>query len=198
MAGVTSAVSSQDETDQRVSMHDVSWEVYESLLAARGDGAVPRLSYLDGELELMSPSRFHERIKETLATLFVLHCSTRRITIQACGSWTVRRRNTKAGAEPDASYVFGRAEPVRPDLAIEVVWTSGGLEKLEVYRRLDVPEVWLWKGGSIGVSVLRGGTYVAQRASAVLPDFDLVLACNLAQLDSISDAVALWQQALQP
>jgi hypothetical protein len=31
--------------------------------------------------------------------------------------------------------------PQVPDIAIEVVWTSGGIDKLEVYRGLDVPEV---------------------------------------------------------
>jgi Uma2 family endonuclease len=31
-----------------------------------------------------------------------------------------------------------------PDIAIEVVVTSGGLDKLSVYQGLEVSEVWFW------------------------------------------------------
>ncbi|MFN9407014.1 MAG: Uma2 family endonuclease, partial [Dolichospermum sp.] len=32
----------------------------------------------------------------------------------------------------------------RPDLVIEVVVSSGGIDKLEAYKRLQIPEVWFW------------------------------------------------------
>jgi len=41
---------------------------------------------------------------------------------------TLRKRLQKAGLEPDNCFIFGD-EPRRkrkPDLAIEVIWTSGG------------------------------------------------------------------------
>ena len=62
----------------------------------------------------------------------------------------------EAGCEADECYIFGPRprDKARPDLAIEVVWTSGGLDKLEVYRRLEVGEVWFWKDGVIAVHVL--------------------------------------------
>jgi hypothetical protein len=40
---------------------------------------------------------------------------------------------------------------------IEVVWTSGGLGKLEIYRRLGVGEFWQWKRGRIQVHLLVAG-----------------------------------------
>ena len=49
--------------DQRVVMYGVPWSHYETQLALRGDAAGPRISYLDGALEIMSPSKDHERIK---------------------------------------------------------------------------------------------------------------------------------------
>ena len=55
------------EQDQRVILHDVSWSQYETLLAIRGDNAGVRLTYLSGELELMSPSLDHGAIKKTMA-----------------------------------------------------------------------------------------------------------------------------------
>lgn len=56
----------QDVPDQRVRLHAVGWADYEELLAMRGESAVPRVSYLEGELELMSPSADHERFKNLL------------------------------------------------------------------------------------------------------------------------------------
>lgn len=41
-------------TDQRVRMHGMSWSSYEALLDARGESPVPRIAYLEGELELMT------------------------------------------------------------------------------------------------------------------------------------------------
>ena len=49
--------------DQRLVTYAVSWDRYEAQLAWRGDASSPRLAYLEGALELMSPSRDHERIK---------------------------------------------------------------------------------------------------------------------------------------
>jgi Uma2 family endonuclease len=56
----------------------------------------------------------------------------------------------------DECYIVGPDQNKEvPDLALEVVWTSGGLDKLEIYRRLGVGEVWIWKDGRITVHALR-------------------------------------------
>ena len=60
--------------DQIVNLHDLSWEDYERLLTMRGDCSAPRISYLDGEVEFMSPSRTHEGIKSLLGCLVETHC----------------------------------------------------------------------------------------------------------------------------
>ncbi len=49
--------------DQRIVMHGVPWSHYEAQLALRGDASTPRISYLNGLMELMSPSKHHERVK---------------------------------------------------------------------------------------------------------------------------------------
>ena len=48
-----------------------------------------------------------------------------------------------------------------PDLVIEVVVTSGGINKLEVYRRLQVPEVWFWENEEFSVYHLRSELAIA-------------------------------------
>ncbi|MEW5853861.1 MAG: hypothetical protein AB2A00_34120 [Myxococcota bacterium] len=57
------------DEDQRVILRGVSWMLYEILLAARGDSAVPRMTYLNGALELMRPSISHEEIKKRIARM---------------------------------------------------------------------------------------------------------------------------------
>jgi hypothetical protein len=63
--------------------------------------------------------------------------------------------------------------PPRPPFhrPIDVVWTSGGLNKLEIYRRLGVGEVWVWERDvGITVHLLQEGHYAESPRSALLPD----------------------------
>ena len=120
--------------DQRVILHGVPWSHYEVMLALRGDAPVPRLTYLRGELELMRPSQDHERIKKLIARLLEVYALAKTLPLNGFGSWTLRDAPGERGAEPDECYVLGDARGRdRPDLAIEVVWTSGALDKLAVY-----------------------------------------------------------------
>ena len=55
--------------DQRVRLSGVAWGDHQRLLDLRGDRAVPRLTYLNGDLELMPPSVDHEGQKTRLGRL---------------------------------------------------------------------------------------------------------------------------------
>jgi Uma2 family endonuclease len=172
-AAAHSPTGGRREEDQRVILHDVTWSQYEAILAIRGDGGGVRLTYLNGELELMSPSLDHEAIKTTMARLLEAYAEERGLTLNGYGSWTVRSAPRARSAEPDECYVLGEHRPSRPDIAIEVIWTSGGLDKLDVYRGLGVREVWIWREGRIEVHALRGERYQPMARSEVLPDLDL-------------------------
>jgi Uma2 family endonuclease len=169
------ASSSIDDSDQRVFLHGVSWKDYETLLAIRGDDPGPRMTFLEGELELMSPSRSHEWIKKTMARLLEVYAMERGVTLEGYGSWTLKSAPRERGAEPDECYMVGDTGKDIPDLAIEVVWTSGGIDKLEVYRGLGVREVWFWRSGVIEVYLLEGEAYARHPRSQVLPELDLAL-----------------------
>jgi Uma2 family endonuclease len=159
--------------DQRVRMHGVSWQAYEALLAWRAESSRPRMTYLEGELELMSPSRSHEIMKTRLARLLEAWAEEIGIALDGAGSWTIRDAAVERGAEADECYVLGSAEAAsRPDVAIEVVWTSGGIDKLEVWRKLGVPEVWIWEDGALVFHVLRGQRYARASRSVLLPTLD--------------------------
>lgn len=59
-----------------------------------------------------------------------------------------------------------------PDLAIDVVWTHGALDKLEAYRHLGVREVWVWAKDALTVNVLGPDGYASVTGSAVVPGLD--------------------------
>jgi len=163
-----------DLIDQRVLLFGVAWADYERLLALRGESAVPRLTYLDGELELMSPSVHHEVFKTCLARLVEDYARIRDIELEGYGSWTIRNRRRRRGAEPDECYSLGplAATPERPDFVIEVVWTGGGIDKLAVWQGLGVPEVWVWKDGRLTFFALGARGYREAAQSRFLPDLD--------------------------
>jgi Uma2 family endonuclease len=96
----------------------------------------------------------------------------------------------EAGAEPDKSWCIG-PEKEFPDLVLEIALTSGGVNKLEIYRRFKVPEVWVWRHHKLEISASdSSGHYERSPKSRVLADLDLALIeCCV--------AIRSWQQARQ-
>jgi Uma2 family endonuclease len=157
--------------DHIVVLHQIPWEQYVALNDARGEGSHPRFAYLDGELEIMTTSERHELVKTMIARLVEAFAEEMKVSLNGYGNTTWRKKAKRAGIEPDECYVIGRLRKV-PDLAIEVVHTSGGIDKLELYRRLGIAEVWFWINGRIYVYRL-DRKYKEVPASVVLPSIDL-------------------------
>jgi Uma2 family endonuclease len=161
--------------DHFVHLHDVSFRAYEALLEMRGERTVPRIAYSKGVLELMTPSRFHENDKTRFARLLEAWAEETGVQLEGIGSWTLKSSAEERGAEPDECYTVGRVaghDEDRPDIAIEVIWTSGGLDKLEIYRKLGVSEVWFYERGSLRFFALRGESYEECPRSPLLPGAD--------------------------
>ncbi|HKY38762.1 MAG TPA: Uma2 family endonuclease [Polyangiaceae bacterium] len=183
--------------DHIVVLRGMKWSDYERMLKVRGEAPVPRFAYLEGELEIMTPSMPHESIKSWIGRLVEVWCLEHDIEFSPVGSWTLKKRRAKAGLEPDECYVFGQVKGAkRPDLAIEVVWTSGGIDKLAIYARLGVPEVWFWRRGKLRIHVLRGDAYVESAKSKLLPGIDLPQLCSYLDRDSASQAMREYRAAL--
>ena len=154
----------------------LGWTDVLAFVKARSDRAGPRIAYLDGVLQLMSPSVNHEGIKTNLARLIEHWSFQTEQDLRGFGSWTLTSRRRKAAVEPDECYVVGpRGRRQSPDIVIEVKWTTGGIEKLDLYRILQIPEVWLWEKGQLVPWVLKGSQYVRSRRSALVPDLDFAL-----------------------
>lgn len=185
------------DMDQRVYLRDVRWAQFEALLQIRGDRAGVRLAYRDGVVELMTPSTSHEKIKTLIARLLEAWAEEKGLELNGVGSWTVKDEEKELGLEPDECYVIGDRDPPRPDLAIEVMWTESGLSKLEIYRGLGVPEVWLWRRGAIEVHVLTGDQYELRPRSTLLPELDLELMRRYLDVRQQTKSVREYRAALR-
>lgn len=184
--------------DQRVILRGMTWKDYEIMLALRGDRAGVRMAYFNGEIELMSPSLNHEGVKTTIGRLVEAYADERGLDLNGYGSWTLKNALLERGLEPDECYVLGGSHKGVPELAIEVVWTRGGLNKLEIYRALGVGEVWIWERDSgITVHLLRDGSYAQAEKSALLPDLDLRLVERFATSENQSRGVREFRAALR-
>ncbi len=186
--------------DHFVQLHAVTWEDYKRVLAMRGDRSGPRIAYADGCLEIMSPSHEHEAITSLIGRLVEVYCLERGIEFLTVGSWTLEEPLTEKALEPDECWVFDppddAATPTRPDLAIELVWTSGGISKLDIYRALGVREVWFWRKGVITPRALRDGNYVVVEKSEVLPGIDLAQLASFLDRRMTSAAIREYRAAL--
>lgn len=175
--------------EQRVVFCGVSWNRYLALDKKLGDDRPgPRLYYLDQELELMTTSNEHERIKKWIGGFLDIYFDQTRIEIMPRGQATMRSPLKEAGAEPDESWCIG-PEKEFPDLVLEIALTSGGVNKLEIYRRFKVPEVWFWRRDKLEIFALSGsGNYARGRKSRLWPALDIALLERCAAIPS-------WQEA---
>jgi Uma2 family endonuclease len=188
----------RDDAEQRVTLYRIPWDAYVALNDASESPCV-RMAYLEGELEIMSPSFSHETLKTTLGRLLELYSIERGVYLCGHGSTTFRKQLREAGAEPDECYAVGRAltEGEMPDIAIEVVVSSGGIDKLEIYARLGVREVWFWQKGAMTLHALRDDGYEDIARSELLPDLDIAeLASFVATPDPMAAALA-YREALR-
>jgi Uma2 family endonuclease len=168
---VSVALGAKDP-EERFTTTGVDWRQYEGLLAQLGDSTRYRVTYLEGVLDIMSPSRHHELQKKKFSRLLEAYFEETRTRFWGLGSATFRRPEQQGGIEPDECYCLGEEKAI-PDLAIEVVVTSGGIDKLEIYKRLGVQEVWFWQQARFAVYHLRHEQYERIPTSALLPALDL-------------------------
>jgi Uma2 family endonuclease len=193
------ALPSDDESvgDQFVYLRGATWSDYERLSKLRGNGSVPRLTFEEGVLELMSPSRTHELITAKIGRLVEVWCDVNDLDFTALGSWTLKNKKEEAGVEPDECYIFGEdTKKRRPDLAIEIIWTSGGIDKRDLYRKFGVPEIWFWRRGRISVHALRDRGYHEVPRSKVLAGIDLGQLASFLDQPTTGKAIRAYRRAL--
>jgi len=156
-----------------------------------------RLSFLDGVLEIRKmPGKKHETVKRRISTLLDDYLEYAGIDYTPTGSMTLESAAGLVKREADDSYELGPGRE-RPDLAIEIVITSGGINKLEAYKRLQIPEVWFWEKGRLSLHALRANGYETIQRSEVLPALDVELLSRCINLPNHTQAVQSFRQAMQ-
>lgn len=186
------------EHDHSVVLRGVSWEQYEALSETRLGKSQPRMFYLDGELELMASSPEHEYIRVTLSRCLEVATELLGIDLHGYRSTTRKRKRRRAAAEPDEQYYVRKRRRRRPpDLAIEVVWTNPAIDKLAIYERLGVREVWIWEDDELTAHVYERGRWNPRRFSRVLPELDLELLERCVRTDDQPKALRMLRRALK-
>jgi Uma2 family endonuclease len=166
---------------ERVVLHDIGWERYESLLADYAERGAHRLTYDEGTLEIMSPLEEHEESNRTINLLVEVVAEEREIEIRNLGSTTFKRQDLAKGFEADSCFYIQNVERVRgkkridllsdppPDLVIEIEISSPSLPKLPIYAQLGIPEVWRYDGQRLHVLLLENGDCRESAESLALP-----------------------------
>jgi len=186
-------------TDQRIVYSGISWQQFKLIQAGFAESPGIRLAYFDHTIEILMPGREHEVFSRLIGFLIGLYCLEKNIEFEPTGSMT-QEREGEASAQADESYCFGTSRPI-PDLVIEVVFTSGGPNKLQRYQALGVPEVWFWQDGLFSLYHLRD-TRCSPISRSEIPelrelDIDLLTRCVLLGQTSRLEAANEFRKALR-
>ena len=107
----------ENDRDDIVVLRCIPWALYEAFCAAREGAGGVRVACLDGEMELMSPSRPHEYWKKFLARLLEAQAEEQGLSLNGFWNETLKKKPKRSGIEPDECYHLG-PEKEFPDLAI--------------------------------------------------------------------------------
>jgi Uma2 family endonuclease len=173
-------------SEERHVMHGATWTFYDWLTDALGERAPFRVAYDGKDIEIMTLGPKHEGIRELLS-LFVneVHDGLE-IDCRGLGSTTWKRSELERGLEADLCYYFDPAKMEaceaadsrdsndvadypNPDLAVEIDLSPSKIDRPEIYRALQVSEVWRFHAGIVSIEHIDAdGSYVAAESSRFL------------------------------
>lgn len=185
----------RQSTDQCMIYRERTWEQFKLIQKGFEGATGVRLSYYDGTIELLMPGEDHATFSHVIGYLISTFLIDRGIPFKPTGDKT-QEKEGEASTQADQSYWIGSPKPI-PDLAIEVVFTSGNVSKLAKYKALGVTEVWFWEDGTLALYHLRENEYERIERSE-LPelenlDLDLLKRCILIGETDLGEAVRLFR-----
>ncbi|MEO0946740.1 MAG: Uma2 family endonuclease [Cyanobacteria bacterium J06641_5] len=165
----------------RVLLHGLSWQQFETVLTTLGAASGARIAYDLGTLEIMTPLPEHEYYKDAIGDAIKDIAEILEQDYECLGSATWRREAQKVGVEPDNCFYLQNESRIRgklqydlatdppPDLVLEIDLTSKSLDRFPIYARLGVPEIWCYDAGKLQVFVLGGDLYQPASQSLAFP-----------------------------
>jgi Uma2 family endonuclease len=197
VVAVPSAPPPQVEmAEQRFVLRGVAWRDY-LVLRDLLDYPGLRMAYCCGTLELTSPSEKHEDKKKFIARLVETFAIERDVPLDGKGSTTYRSEAAARGLEPDECYFLAPRRGPYPDIAIEVVIQSGGIDKLDIYRGLGMREVWFWENDAFHLHSLADDGYVSVTRSSLVPGLDFELLATYMRREDQHRAVREFRDLLR-
>ncbi|MEG4168977.1 MULTISPECIES: Uma2 family endonuclease [unclassified Microcoleus] len=161
-----------------VTISNITWLEFESILQELGEKRRTRIAYSNSTLEILVPLLDREIPKDLISDIVknLLKSAGRRY--EPFGSTTFKGEGA-AGVEPDACFyilnyqrMIGRRrllpDDPPPDLAIETDVTSK--TKIDAYKIIGVPEVWVYDSGRLRIYLLQDGEYVESDMSPNFPE----------------------------
>lgn len=145
----------------------------------------------------MSPSRRHEHEKKVIARMIECFALERDVPLRGWGATTFKRAAKERGLEPDECYCLGHDLGDAPDIALEIVVTSGGIDRLEVYRGLGVQEVWIFRDGRFLLYALDVERYREIARSTLVPGLDFPAMAELVAIPDQHAAVKTFRDRLR-
>lgn len=164
-----------------VSISNLSWQDFETILVDLGEHRNTRLTYYRGTLDV-SPLALHERPHRIIADIVKALLDAQGQDWEDFGSTTVKHPDID-GVEPDTCFYIQNATQVQgctdmnlaiyppPDLAIESDVTS---TTLKAYEALGVPEVWIYRNRELRIYLLQAGKYVQCAMSPIFPTLAII------------------------
>lgn len=90
--------------ENRVLLHNISWQTFKTMLPEMGSDRNFRLAYDNGSVEIMTPQMPHENSNRLIEVFVGVLCEELDWEIRRAGSLTLTRDDLQRGAEPDSSY----------------------------------------------------------------------------------------------
>lgn len=141
-----------------------------------------RLTYDCGDLELMSPLLRHEQYSAFLGRFVEAATEVLRRPRHSGGATTFTNVAKQCGLEPDRCYWIQHEKCMRgrkdfdpeadppPDLAVEVEIATSALNRMSIYAKLKISEVWRFANNTLIMHVLQpDATYAIVDRSRALP-----------------------------
>lgn len=164
-----------------VQLHDISWETYQQLVEDQMGKRRVRITYGNGDLEIMVVSYKHGNYSRYLELTIVEIADLYEIDFVPAGDTTFRLEKKRKGFEGDGSFYFKNADIVRgkdeidlsvdppPELIVEVDITHGSLSKFPILAAIGVEEIWRFDGEDVFFYRLENEDYKQVAESVCLP-----------------------------
>lgn len=196
---------------QQLLFRDISWSDFEAILADLGEHRGSRISYSNGQLEIMVPLPEHEKHKEIIGDLIKILLEQLEVDFESLASTTFKSESMNQALEADACFYIQNYQAVigkdrldltidpPPDLAIEIDITNR--TQFDNYLLLKVPELWRYSTKGLQIYLLQDQQYVESTTSPNFPHLPIIELIERytkqAQVTGRSVAIRAFKQWIQ-